>query len=199
MRHQGTKHIFAYWQRLKGRRIAAERADFNPGDVGRFLADVILLEQSGAGRWTFRIAGSRLCALFGGEMRGQDFTAILLPQADADAAEMLGVVSEEALPVVAGLTMLFANGAAAAGELLLLPMLHEGRTDHRILGVLTFNPRERLVPGISAGIDILSFRVVRESDDCQALLPVEPELPFGAVVMEKRGHLTVLKGGLHQA
>ncbi|MCA0422704.1 MAG: PAS domain-containing protein, partial [Proteobacteria bacterium] len=59
MRHQGTKHIFAYWQRLKGRRIAAERADFNPGDVGRFLADVILLEQSGAGRWTFRIAGSR--------------------------------------------------------------------------------------------------------------------------------------------
>lgn len=196
MRHQGTKQIFDYWRRLKGRRIAPDRADFNPADVGRHLADVILLERTEQGRWSFRIAGSRLCGHFGGELRGQDFTSVLLPQADADAGEMLATVSEEALPVVAGLTMMFTNGVAAMGELLLLPMQHEGSTDRRILGIVSFQQRDRMVPGLSAGIDILSFRVVREGDAGHGLMPLEPELPFGTSVMEKRGHLTVLRGGL---
>lgn len=199
MRHAATKHIYAHWRRLKGRRAAPERQEFNPADIGRHLGDLLLLESAGQGGWTFRIAGSRLCALYGSELRGRAFTKILLPQADEDAEEMLNAASVEGHPVIAGVTLMFVDGTNLGGELLLLPLLHEGRLDTRMLGALTFRPQDRLASGLSAGMDILSFRVLREEFGNPGFHAVDASGPLDAAVLERRGHLTVLRGGLHQA
>lgn len=198
MRYAATKHLFSYWRRLRGGKPAPERVALNPADIGRFLGDLMLLEKGEGRDYRFRIAGSRLCSLYGSELRGRTITDILLPQSDADVAEMISAVTEDCLPVIAGVSVLLTDGASIDAEMILLPLSHEGRTDGRILGALTFRTQERLAQGACAGIDVLSFRVVHDGDQ-HGLHPVEPVLPLGAGVAERRGHLTVLLGGLHQA
>ncbi len=83
-----------------------------------------------------RLAGTRICALYGRELRGLPFARLWGPQA-ADPWRLIETVAQDTVGVVAGL-----RGANAAGEtldleLLLLPLRHHGRTQVRALGTLT--------------------------------------------------------------
>ncbi len=51
----------------------AERAEIEPAAIGRLLGDIFLLENSENPRYAVRLAGTRLCALIGHEMRGRGF------------------------------------------------------------------------------------------------------------------------------
>lgn len=196
MRHAATKNVFSYWLRLRGVRVAPERDAINPIDIGRHLADILLLEKSEDGQFRFRIAGSRICALFGQELRGEKMTATVIPHAEADLVDMLGIVTGDALPVIAGVSALTGDRNTLDGELLLLPLTHNGRTDDRLLGILTFNTDHRLLSGTCFGLDILSFRVLGEQEP-RFFHPLEPDLPMEArATAARRGHLTVLDGGL---
>ena len=198
MRHAATKHIFTYWRRLRGASLAPERATLNPAEIGRYLADMFLLEQEECGEFRFRIAGSRICTLFGMELRGHTLTGLAMPQADADLAEMLSATTEDGSPVIAGVSVILPDGMSVDAEMLLLPLTHKGRMDTRVLGSLTFRVYDRLAQNAHAALDILSFRILNEVDT-RFLHPSEPELPLDIRVSERRGHLTVLEGGLHQA
>ena len=198
MRHAATKHIFSYWRRLRGSELAPERARLNPADIGRYLTDMFLLEKDGTGDFRFRIAGSRICALFGMELRNHSFSGLALPQADADIGEMLAATTQDATPVIAGVSLILTDGMSVDAEMLLLPLLHKGEMDARILGSPTFRTHERLAQGASAALDVLSFRILNDAD-ARFLHPTEPDLPFDARISGRRGHLTVLEGGLQQA
>jgi len=197
MRHPVSKHLFAYWRRLRGPRPAPERADINPADLGRLLPHMFVLEGTGDGAFRIRIAGSRLCALFDTELRGTDLQALMAPEAVDDLRDILAIVATDLNPVIAGASVLLMNEAPAAAELLLLPLLHRSQPGERLLGCLTFGA-ELPPPRVAClGIDIISFRVIDDSET-RFLHPPEPELPIRLRGMaERRGHLTVLEGGQH--
>ena len=54
-------------------RLAPERADIEPGAIRQVLGDTFVLEVDGRASHPFRIAGTRLCALFGRELKGESF------------------------------------------------------------------------------------------------------------------------------
>ena len=75
MKTTNAQAIFAYWDRLRGARSAPERGEIEPGAVRHALLDTFILE-NGADGLTIRLAGTRLCALFGGELKDRSFNSL---------------------------------------------------------------------------------------------------------------------------
>src|SRR4051794_37663355 len=70
MKHAASRMLYAYWDGARGERAAPERSEIEPGAIRHILADTFI--QIGAhGAAEFRLAGTRLCAPFGRELRGQ--------------------------------------------------------------------------------------------------------------------------------
>src|SRR5918997_383905 len=71
MKHPTSRMLFSYWDALRGDRAAPERGDVEPGDIRHILADTFILEIGEDRRATFRLGGTRVCALFARELKGQ--------------------------------------------------------------------------------------------------------------------------------
>ena len=137
MKHASNRKLFDHWSLRRGPRLAPRRADIEPGAIRHALADTFMLEACGPG-YVFRLAGTRVCALFGRELKGEDFTGLWRHLHRTALTELLAVVTEETLGVVAS-----ATGATATDvrlpvrlELLLLPLAHRDEAEARILGSL---------------------------------------------------------------
>lgn len=142
MKHPTSRQLHAYWDRLRGERAAPERSEIEPGEIRNLLSDSFILETDPARRWSaIRLAGTRLCALFGRELRGNAFVDLwggaAPAQASADPWRLVETVACDTVGVVAGLTGLTARDESLDLELLLLPLRHRGKTQARILGSLS--------------------------------------------------------------
>jgi hypothetical protein len=135
MKHSSTRDLYRYWNERRGERAAPERAEIDPTAIPRVLADTFLLGPDASGELKFRLAGTRVCALFCREIRGASFAG-LFGRDNQPMHDLLAVVCDEAVATVAGVTAHLHDATPGELELLLLPLLHQGRTDTRILGVL---------------------------------------------------------------
>ena len=73
MKHTSTRELFAYWDRRRGRRPAPERGEIEPGPIRRVLGDTFILSFDEPAGHPFRLAGTRVCALFCRELKGEGF------------------------------------------------------------------------------------------------------------------------------
>ncbi|HMN50557.1 MAG TPA: PAS domain-containing protein [Xanthobacteraceae bacterium] len=136
MRHPSARALHAYWDRLRRGRPAPERSEIEPGQIGRMLGDIVLLEGGGFERFKVRLAGTRLCALLGKEVRGKSFVSLF---ARTDRAALLALLDEtasEAVPGIAAVIGETEQGQSIEMELLLLPLRHRGDSHARMLGIL---------------------------------------------------------------
>ncbi|MEA2904681.1 MAG: hypothetical protein QOI12_2068 [Alphaproteobacteria bacterium] len=136
MKQSSTRELFDYWNTRRGLRPAPDRADIEPGAIRRVLADTFILAFDARGDHPFRIAGTRVCAAFGRELKGEAFVRIWSEASRATVRDLLAVVGNEAVAAVASARGINAEGVALELELLMLPLGHRGRTDARVLGAL---------------------------------------------------------------
>lgn len=136
MKHPSARALHAYWDRLRGGRAAPERAEIDPARIGRLLGDVLLLENAENPRYGVRLAGTRLCALIGHEMRGRSFAAFFAAEDRATLFGLLDSVADGQLPAVASLTGETDDGRTIDLEMILLPLRHRGKTHARMLGAI---------------------------------------------------------------
>lgn len=136
MKHSSTRNLYSYWDERRGERSAPDRAEIDPTAIPRVLGDTFLLGGEPPADPVFRLAGTRVCALFCRELRGESFFALFSPRGRQAIRDLFAVVTVESVASIAGLTGRIADGAEAELELLLLPLRHHGRTNSRILGVL---------------------------------------------------------------
>ncbi len=137
MKHAATRMLFSYWDALRGERAAPERGEIEPGEIRHVLADTFILELRDDQTCEFRLAGTRICALFGRELKGREFTDIWKEAARAEARRDVDVVTAETAGVVSGLRGETPGGDQLDLELLLLPLRHRGKTHSRVLGALS--------------------------------------------------------------
>lgn len=136
MKHISSQAVYAYWNEKRGSRPAPERGDIDPADIRRALGDTVMLAADFVDRWRFRLAGTRVCALFNREIKGEALTALWRDE-DQTTIEALAVtLTQEQVGAVMGLTGVAADGATVDLELLLLPLAHAGHARIRALGVL---------------------------------------------------------------
>lgn len=73
MKHQSTRALYDYWTTKRGRRRAPARSDIDPADIRRILADTFILTADFVNDIRVRLAGTRVCALFAREIKGEAF------------------------------------------------------------------------------------------------------------------------------
>ncbi|MBV8791122.1 MAG: PAS domain-containing protein [Pseudolabrys sp.] len=137
MRHSSTRDVFAHWDRQRDGRPAPERGDIDPAAIRHALGDVFILAVDFVDEHRFRLAGTRVCALFTRELKGESFTALWDEPSRRLMQDLLNAATEEHTGTVAGLIGHAADGATADLELLILPLAHQGHARVRALGVLT--------------------------------------------------------------
>ena len=76
MKLDGTIALFQYWNRLRAGRVAPKRTEIEPADIKTLLADTFILEKDARGEAVFRLAGTRLCASYGRELKGFAFASL---------------------------------------------------------------------------------------------------------------------------
>jgi hypothetical protein len=163
MKHPSSRELFDYWTARRGRRPAPERGEIEPAAIRRALADTFILALDARRDYPFRIAGTRVCALFGRELKSESLIALGETQTREAMRELILAVTQESVGIVAGLTAATAAGERLDLEMLALPLSHHGRGDSRVIGVLapTAVPYwlgERAVGGLRLG----SFRFLSE-------------------------------------
>ena len=135
MKHPSSQQFFAHWDEARGSDPAPERAAFDPGPIRHLLGDSFVLAYEHRDGFPFRVAGTRLCALLGRDIKGSRFASLWAKESRAEIEDLLGIVVEEALGTVAGATALV-NGMPLFLELLLLPFAVRPHTPASVTGIL---------------------------------------------------------------
>jgi hypothetical protein len=209
MRHKTSKSLYAYWNALRGGRMAPRRFEIEPVNLGEALPDTFILERQDQTTFPYRLAGTRLCERFRKEFRGHDFLA------GWSAADSLTLRNRlNSISMHGGVSLVLAQAQSAGGktlhvEVLILPLIHGQDIADRFLGVLSpieapawlgFDPlcamhileEETIWPDGPPGTD-----VAMTDDDRQT--PFLPQVRHARIVRSNRRQFRVFDGGLSRA
>ncbi|MFE1598511.1 PAS domain-containing protein [Methylobacterium sp. ID0610] len=195
MKHPTSALLHAYWNGLRGARAAPERGEIEPGEIRHILADSLILEVEPSQREaTVRLAGTRICALFGAELRGRGFAGLWGEGPAADPWRLIEVVVQETVGIVVGLVGTTREGDEIDLELLLLPLRHRGKTQARVIGALSAgtNPTWLGLRPVTA-LRTVSLRILTGSEI--AADPDRPPEPANDQEEPRRPRLVVHRGG----
>ncbi|OHV81483.1 PAS domain-containing protein [Rhizobium sp. LCM 4573] len=151
MRNEATRKVYEYWLHIKGDRPAPLRSEIDPAALRRLLPYLFILTPGAEGVLEFRLAGTRICEIFGRELRGAAFTGLW--DENPNPAEIArDVMRREQPAILDGWTR---NGETAIGfEVLLLP-LSSGEQIDRLLGSLL--PQASPAPPVTRPLSGLSL------------------------------------------
>ena len=209
MNQNGSITLFQYWNRLRDRRPAPRRSEVEPADIKTLLADTFILERDTRGEAVFRLAGTRLCAGYGRELKGFSFPSLWRGKDQRLVSRLIHGVFEQKSVVLITYEGFSRNGRSNRFELLALP-LDGGVENPRCLGVVSAVEKPFWLgadPITDALID--SIRVIdpdkepmflknRPEISVPSLAPTELEAPetISALGRSRRiRHLVVFDGG----
>jgi hypothetical protein len=136
MKHPSSREFFAYWDQKRGGARAPDRSEIEPGAVRELLGDIFVLSYDSAAGYPFRVAGTRVCALLGCDLKDRSFSALFKPDGRREIEGIIAVVAEEMLAAIAGITATSQDGSPAHLELLLLPFNARAHTPLSLTGLL---------------------------------------------------------------
>lgn len=136
MKQKGSLALFQYWNRLRDGRPAPKRTEVEPAEIKALLADTFILERDTRGEAVFRLAGTRLCATFGRELKGFSFPSLWRQKDQRLMARLAYGVFQQKSVVVISFEGFTSSLRATSFEMLLLP-LDGGVENPRSLGVLS--------------------------------------------------------------
>ena len=123
MRHAATRELFGYWNRLRGNRHAPRRDEVEPSDIRQLLSDTFILEVSGTLKTvSYRLAGTKICAIFGRELKGYGYLGHWSEHDSFDIARVLARVYRDFEPMLVVMRGHTESGRQADFEVMLLPI-----------------------------------------------------------------------------
>lgn len=210
MKQDASMALFQYWNRLRDGRPAPRRTEIEPADIKSLLADTFILEKDTRGEAVFRLAGTRLCAIYGRELKGFSFPSLWRDKDQRLIARLAWNVFEKKTVVTIAFDGVSAKGRSNSFELLLLP-LDGGIENPRCLGIASAIEKPFWLgadPITDAGIESVRtidpdrepmFLKNRPAIEVPTLAPSDAEIASGTTAPAPRGrrvrHLVVFKGG----
>ncbi|CAN7447029.1 PAS domain-containing protein [Phyllobacterium sp. LjRoot231] len=135
MRHDGTSELFAYWNRLRGTRAAPERREIAPASIRKYLADTFIVQAIGPGEPRFRLAGTRICSIYGKELRNMSFASLWQTKDKSNIARLIKNSMTNKSVVQMNYEGKSTRGRKALFELILLPLASEANELH-LMGMI---------------------------------------------------------------
>jgi hypothetical protein len=192
MKHSASRTLFGHWNERRGIRALPERGEIEPAAIRAALGDTFILGAEPGEDLRFRLAGTRVCTLFGRELRDEAFTALWDAGHQAAMRRLLATVGEEEVGVVAGARGRTPEGFSCDLELLILPLRHRGRSGRRMVGALA--PLAAPVWLGSSQLDPPSLGSLRYL--AEAIEPTTPLPPPASIAREHpRRDFVVYEGG----
>ena len=192
MKQASSRELFGYWVARRGTRVAPERGEIEPSAIRKALGDVFILEFDRVAGHPFRLAGTRVCALFGRELKNERFIDLWGAGDRAALADLVDGIADEATGVVASAKGRTAEGWAQDVELVMLPLSHRGDTRARMIGALA--PLSVPFWLGTAKLGALTLGTVRHLDPAREA-PTAARLVAGNVTAARRATFTVHEGG----
>src|ERR1700712_1149882 len=104
MKHPSTRAFLAYWDEKRAGTRAPNLSEIEPGAVRELLGDIFVLSYEAAAGYPFRVAGTRVCALLGGDLKDRSFSAMFGVDSRREIEQIIAVVVEEMQPAVVSVT-----------------------------------------------------------------------------------------------
>ncbi len=206
MKQSTTKTLYGYWDAMRGTRLAPRRFEIEPARIADILSDTLILERGLDQGFQFRLAGTRICEVFGQELRGSDFLDGWSEEDQVALRRQLDVVGRQAGVAVITFEAETAAGRTARFEALLLPLMHMRETVDRILGSIVaidtpdWLGHEPLVARRLIACDTIwpegRAPATPESGRRQQQAPFLPHVHTSRVVRADRRQFRVFEGGL---
>jgi hypothetical protein len=136
MKHAASRELYSYWQELRGRRPAPERAEIEPAAIRGILSETFIVALDRPAGYPFRLAGTRVCALFDRELKDKSFLALWDETSRSTVADLLRILADEWVGTVAGVSTSDTEGRTYELELLLLPLSATRPALQRGIGIL---------------------------------------------------------------
>jgi hypothetical protein len=212
MKQAAIQKLYSYWDSLRGARPAPERREIEPSEIRELLGDTFILEFEGTDRFTFRLAGTRMCSAYCRELKGRNFADLWTGKDREAIVNIIAAITTDGAATVLGFQGRNQLGKTLDFELLLLPLRQSGEGFNRILGlcVPVDTPYWIGVHPIHEQ-SIISTRLIwpnqrpfflrrqrrPETVDLDTIAPQPPAIvPHQPDVTSRRyGHLTVYDGG----
>lgn len=204
-----TIALFQYWNRLRDGRPAPKRTEVEPADIKALLADTFILEKDTRGEAVFRLAGTRLCAIYGRELKGFSFPSLWREKDQRLVGRLAHGVFRQNSVLLLGYEGFSARGRSNRFEMLALPL--DGGSHHpRCLGLIAAAEKpfwlgaEPIVDALINTIRVIDpdrepvYLANRPAISVPSLAPTELEPPetlseYGRI--RRIRHLVVLEGG----
>ncbi|MFI0849400.1 PAS domain-containing protein [Mesorhizobium sp. IMUNJ 23232] len=136
MKREASVNLFQYWNRLRDGRPAPRRTEIEPADIKALLGDTFILESDSRGEAVFRLAGTRLCAIYGRELKGFAFSSLWREKDSRMAMRLVRSVFLDKAVLVMTYDGITRSQRSVPMELLLLP-LDGGQENRRALGIVS--------------------------------------------------------------
>jgi hypothetical protein len=137
MKHRTSNVLYSYWNELRAGRLAPQRLEIEPSRIVGILSDTFMLERVDAATYQFRLAGTRLCELFGSELRGRNFLDDWSTEDRAWLVRDLTTVCEQGAVAVLGFEGSSDNRHRVELEAVLLPLVHGTSKIGRLMGAIS--------------------------------------------------------------
>ena len=206
MKQEGSIALFQYWNALRDGRPAPRRAEVEPAAIRKLLADTLILERDGRGEAVFRLAGTRLCAIHGRELKGFSFSSLWRPRDQRLMSKLVASTFTTHSVAIVEYRGTSEKGRSLPFEMLLLP-LDGGVETPRCLGIAEATETAFWLgadPIVSAEIETMRvldpdrepmFLKNRPAVSVPPLVPEEALFEPDGVNGRRVRHLMVLDGG----
>jgi hypothetical protein len=218
MRHPATQALYAYWNEVRGDRPAPRRLDIQPARIAELLLDTFILERADRANFRFRLAGTRVAARFGLQLKSESFQSCwadgeraLLEHHLFAIAELgrVGVFTGEA-ELLAEAGEPSAHGLSYPFELIVLPLRHTGETIDRLLcHLVPLEAQDAWRDGSIRRLRLMAAEAVwpngapagptsladREASLDARQAPLRPHVRMARIVRQGRRQFRVYEGG----
>jgi hypothetical protein len=213
----GIFELFSYWNRLRGERAAPKRSEIEPMDIRLYLADTFILENHPRDAASFRLAGTRVCAIFGRELKNISFYSLFCAEDLKILKCLLLSCFNEKTASILSFEGTSRSKVSLDFECVLLPLDNDSNSERLFGAIIAKQKPFWLGADIIVNCRLTSLKVINPISDMNITLqksvsssythpPLNPFLiplkrhealfqPLG----KRMGHLTVIEGGLSQS
>ena len=205
MQHKSSEKLYDYWNEVRDGGFAPDRFEIEPVKIADILPDVFILECHDSSTYHFRLAGTRLCSALGHELRGYNMLDYWAGDDREAVQSLLHNVVKDGAGAVMELSCGNGDRERAVFEMILLPLVHRGRTVNRILGCAGALNLPYWLGSIElTELHLTSFELIWPAMTPTQQPSVMPEEPAvlayrntpASVVMDRRKRFHVVEGGL---
>jgi hypothetical protein len=176
MKHRTSRALFAYWDSVRAEQIAPQRFEIDPSRISAILPYTFILERIDSETLRYRLAGTRMCEIFGSELRGTNFLDGWSVKDRMSLLRQVSVLSSQGAVLNLYVKLGAFDNEAVECEVLLLPLMHTTRTISRVLGALSpLSMPEWLTERPIRSKSILANELVWPGRDAHAVIARVPD------------------------